>query len=159
MSWPKPPPCDILAAIEAYLAVAYGGAEPSPDVRARLEECRAAGDALLESGRVERGPGEAPKQYALRLGNRVYPHMKLVVEATPDGAGHLFRADTHDRHVRPAPTSPDYKPFCELMEKNQAIAEAVEASWDRLGLPTFKRYLRRDLERRAGQRHAAQKAP
>ena len=31
---------------------------------------------------------------------------------------------------------------------NQAVAEAVEAAWEAQGLPTFKKYLRDDLERR-----------
>jgi hypothetical protein len=93
--------------------------------------------------------GKPPTRYAIRLGNKVYPHMKIVIEPAPHGGGHLFRADTHDRHIRPAPTSREYKSFCELMETNQALAEEIEAEWARMGLATFKQFLRQDLAARA----------
>jgi hypothetical protein len=93
-------------------------------------------------------PSDSPRRYLLRLGNRHYPHMKMVIDRAPDGQGFLFRADTHDNHVRPKPGSRDEKPFLELMEKNRQVAEAIEAAWEQEGLPTFKKFLRDDLERR-----------
>jgi len=90
-------------------------------------------------------------QIAVRLGNYVYPHMKLVIEPRPDGRGYLFRADTHDRHVRVPPSSPEYAVFQELMEKNQKLAEGIEHAWATEGLPTFRTFLREDLARRRGQ--------
>ena len=84
--------------------------------------------------------------------------MKMIVDRAPDGRGHLFRADTHDNHVRPKPGSRDEKPFLELMEKNRIVAEAIETAWEQEGLPTFKKFLRDDLERRKAAAAASQGA-
>ena len=87
-------------------------------------------------------------RYSMRLGNRHYPHMKLRIEPSPDASRYLFRCDSHDRHVCPPETSPEHKAFRDLMEKNQQVVEGVEAAWAAEGVPTFKSYLREDLERR-----------
>jgi hypothetical protein len=39
--------------------------------------------------------------------------------------------------------------FCQLAEMNQKIAGAIDTAWERQGVPTFKEYLKRDLQRRA----------
>jgi hypothetical protein len=74
--------------------------------------------------------------------------MKMVIERSPDGRSHLFRADTHDRHIRPKPDSREYAAFTELMKMNQTLAEQIEGDWAERGLNTFKSYLRRDLASR-----------
>ncbi len=170
MDWHKPASTALWRAIETYLLHAYDGppgaggvpAGTPSAVRAKLQVLRATGEAdLFESNVFEREAaanghaaaahapgGHRPRRYSLRLGNRSYPHMKLVVDRAPDGRGYLLRADTHDGHVRPKPGSRDEKPFLELMEKNRLCAEAIEGAWEREGLPTFKRFLRDDLERR-----------
>ena len=163
MEWHKPAPAALWQAIGTYLRFAYDGDlanglpanTPSP-VRAKLQVLRATADAeVFESNVFEKdhAPGTAhngqrPKRYCLRLGNRSYPHMKLVVDRAPDGKGYLLRADTHDNHVRPRPGSRDERPFLELMEKNRVCAEAIETAWEQQGLPTFKQFLRDDLARR-----------
>ncbi|RYG69921.1 hypothetical protein EON80_08900 [bacterium] len=75
--------------------------------------------------------------------------MKLVIEPAPDGAGHLFRADTHDAHCLPSPTSNEYAAVNALIESNGRIANAIETAWLNAGLPTFRGYLKADLARRA----------
>jgi hypothetical protein len=74
--------------------------------------------------------------------------MKMVIERSPDGAGYLFRADTHDRHVTVPPQSPEYSALCEMLAKNHAIGTQIESAWESADLPTFKGYLRKDLARR-----------
>ena len=91
---------------------------------------------------------DGPTRYALRLGNRHYPHMKLVIDRAPDGRSYLLRADTHDAHCQPRPGSRESAEFAELARQNRAVAEAIEAGWQAAGLPTFKKFLRDDLERR-----------
>jgi hypothetical protein len=116
----------------------------------RLDTLRAAPpESFFDSPVLERDDQRPPARYALRLGNHFYPHMKLVIERAPNGRACLFRADTHDRHIRPAPDSRDYKAFAELMAKNQALSEQIESEWAKRGVPTFKEYLRQDLARRA----------
>ena len=148
MEWQKPSTENLWRAIDVYLALAYQGSAPSTVVNSRVEALRGAGSGFFDSPTVERDAPESPGRFSLRLGNRFYPHMKLVIESTPDKTGHMFRADTHDKHIRPAPDSKEYALFCELMENNQKLAEAIESEWDKQGLPTFKQYLRNDLARR-----------
>ncbi len=157
MGWHKPEPGLVWRAVTTYLAIAYDS-PPGPHgvpagtpsaVKARLESLRLAPPSdFFASPVFERDNAAAPTKYSLRLGNRHYPHMKLVIDRAPDGRGHLFRADTHDLHIRPAAGSPDAAAFAELSEKNRVIAESVEAAWEREGLATFKKLLRDDLERR-----------
>jgi hypothetical protein len=151
MSWPKPQPQAVLQAIEIYLVAAYSGGKPPSAVEGRLQTLRnLACDDFFASPLFESDAqaNPDPTRYALRLGNRHYPHMKLVIERSPDGKAHLFRADTHDRHIRPKPESREYAAFTELMKQNQALAEQIEHAWAERGLNTFKSYLRRDLASR-----------
>jgi hypothetical protein len=170
MSWSKPQPQAVWEAIELYLGVAYSGGKPPSAVEQRLATLRNLDcDDFFASPLFERDAGAGgsagagggagganpePTRYAIRLGNRHYPHMKMVVERSPDGRAHLFRADTHDRHIRPKPESREYAAFTELMRQNQALAEQIEAAWAERGLNTFKSYLRRDLAAR--QQHSQQ---
>jgi hypothetical protein len=179
MDWHKPASVTLWRAISTYLRVAYDGEPAGPGglpsgtpsaVRAKLQVLRATDEReLFDSNVFERdalppnhapgGNGGRPRRYYLRLGNRNYPHMKMVVDRAPDGRGHLFRADTHDNHVRPKPGSRDEKPFLELMEKNRVVAEAIESAWEQEGLPTFKKFLRDDLERRKAAAASAEPPP
>jgi hypothetical protein len=148
MNWRPPEHADLLRAIELYLSHAYPGPAPS-GVRSRLEALRAVSPELLYRDKwFEAAPADSPTKLSLRLGNRFYPHMKLVIERAPDGSGALFRADTHDRHIQPAAGLPEAAAFAQLMRENQSIAQQIESAWDENGLPTFKRFLREDLARR-----------
>jgi hypothetical protein len=157
MAWEPPNPALVWKAIEIYLSHAYEHS-PSAAVRQRLDSLRATPDeTFFACGAFEATPKEEPTRLDLRLGNRFYPHMKMVIERAPDGRQCLFRADTHDRHIQPAPGSRDYAAFRQLMERNHAIGSQIEAAWESQGVPTFKSYLREDLERR--RREAAGAAP
>ena len=145
-----PHPQQVWKAIDAYLRRAYEGTNPPKEVASRLETLRAVGENgdFFASSAFERDSNPAPRKLSLRLGNRFYPHMKLSIDQRPDQGGFLFRADTHDRHICPSPASKDYGAFCELMEQNQKVAQSIEAAWQEGGLPTFKTYLKQDLQRR-----------
>lgn len=148
MTWQPPAPAETWKAIELYLTRAYA-ADPPLGVRARLDALRSASESdFYRLAAFERTPEDEPTRFSLRLGNRFYPHMKLVIERSPDGVGALFRADTHDRHVQPKPDSPQAAAFAELARKNLDLAQQIEAAWDEHGLATFKRFLRDDLARR-----------
>ena len=159
MEWTRPEPDALWRAIDGYLSVAYDGKPPPAAVRTRLDALKSVTpDQLYNLPTFERAPAAAdgaPDKLSLRLGNKFYPHMKLVVERSPDGAGHLFRADAHDRHCCPPPTSKEYPLFCKLMEDNQHVCQAIESAWERADLPTFKQYLKRDLARRMAAHHPA----
>jgi|SRR5438105_7262544 len=150
MSGELPHPKQVWQAIEMYLRCAYGGSMPPAAVQKKLETLHAAGENgdFFASSVFERDSSPAPRKFSLRLGNRFYPHMKLSIDRRPDDNGFFFRADTHDRHICPASSSKEYGGFCELMEKNQKLAQSIEAAWHERGIPTFKTYLKQDLARR-----------
>ena len=138
---------ELLRAAEIYIAHAYSG--PAPDwVNRRLRSlAQQEQGALYESAEFEH-PASAATRYSLRLGNHFYPHMKLVIDRTPDGRSYMYRADTHDRHCCPPAQSSEFRIFSELMERNQNLARDIEQACESAGLPTFKNYLRNDLAKR-----------
>jgi len=145
---PLPNADEVLRAIDIYLQQAYPAGLPAT-ARARVEMVNACEPAeILKCREFVAEPREGGPRYLLRLGNRLYPHMKLAIEPSPAGDRYLYRADTHDRHICPKPDSPEYAAFAKLMEHNQKLAEAIDAAWAAAGVPTFKTYLREDLQRR-----------
>jgi hypothetical protein len=150
VGWPRPDPAVVWRAIDLYLSSAYADAIPSTAVRRRLEMLpRECGIAEFYANSVFESSGTpVPDRYALRLGNSIYPHMKLLIIPAPRGDSYLFRADTHDRHVQVAPDAPEYSALCEMLAKNHAVGTKIESAWESAGLPTFKQYLRQDLARR-----------
>ncbi len=150
MPWEKPPPPVVWHAIDAYLKVAYDGALPPTAVDSRLAMLKSSADEGFYQCEVfERNSKLKPSLFALRLGNRFYPHAKLVIERAPDGRGAQFRADSHDGHCTPDPSSPDYPGFQALLEQNQRIVLAIEMSWADEGLPTFRHSFRQAVKQRA----------
>jgi len=142
-----PEPTQVWQAIDTYMGIAYED-PATPAVRSLLATLRSwAGPFYAAPVFVNTGDEAAPR-VSLRLGNRHYPHMKLVLEASPDRSQYLFKADTHDRHVCPPQDSPEFADFRKLMDENQRLSERIENDWAEQGLPTFKSLLREDLARR-----------
>ena len=148
MSAPKPDPQRVRQAIDTYVRLAYDG-PPPVNVRSLLSILSAWGGDFYDCPIFVTDLNKPPTRYSARLGNRHYPHMKLVLQLAPNGDQWLFRADAHDRHCCPPQSSPEYNDFCSLIQKNQGVVEQIEAAWAEQGLPTFKTYLREDLIRRA----------
>ena len=140
----------VMQAIDLYLRQAYGD-EPPVTVRSQMSLLKTWGGPFFRAPVFVADDQPQGRRYSMRLGNRHYPHMKLRIEPSPDGSRYLFRADSHDRHVCPPPTSAEHTAFRDLMEKNQKVVEAVETAWADAGVPTFKTYLREDLARRRGE--------
>ncbi|HEY7120372.1 MAG TPA: hypothetical protein VH475_27535 [Tepidisphaeraceae bacterium] len=146
---PADPPDPILVskAIDVYLKLAYEG-DPPAVVRSALSTLHAWGGRFYACPVFVKDAATPPDKYSMRLGNRYYPHMKMVIQRATDGKSFLFRADTHDRHICPPQGAPEHEEFVELMMKNQEIAQNVESAWAAAGIPTFKTWLREDLARR-----------
>ena len=153
MDWKKPDHAELMRAVTAYLRAAYADAPVPKSVGAKFDVLMAAGDAVYSNPAFETDTTQPGLRLSVRLGNRAYPHMKMVIERSPDGQGHLFRADTHDRHIRPQPGTRDYDAFTQLMVENGQLAEAIEAEWERAAVPTFKSFLRDDLARRTAAKN------
>src|SRR5260370_27485329 len=97
----KLPMAEVLLAIDVYLTLAYCGPAPAP-VRAKLDTLRSLPpEDFYTSPIFERDAAASPSKLSLRLGNRMYPHMKLTIERSPDTNASLFRAATHHPHVCP----------------------------------------------------------
>jgi hypothetical protein len=147
MAKAKPDAALVRRAIDVYVGVVYPDGPPVT-VRSMLAVLRSFAGDFLETPTFIRDGNDPPRKYSLRLGNRVYPHMKLVCELSPDAKQFLFRADAHDVHCCPPPDSPEYAPFRQLMETNQQVVTEVEKAWADEGIPTLKTYLLDDLAKR-----------
>src|SRR6185295_19988673 len=115
-----PEPAQVHKAIDIYLAHAYQTAPPLA-VRSLLNLLKTwAGEFYASPAFARTGEASSPR-LTVRLGNSVYPHMKMAPEPAPDGESYLFKADSHDKHLCPAQSDPDYAAFMELREKNQKV--------------------------------------
>ena len=143
----KPDAALVQQAIDIYLAHAYPDGPPMT-VRSMASTLRSyAGDFFKAPTFVKDDP-KAPRKYTLRLGNKNYPHMKLVYELGPDGQTFLFRADSHDAHCCPPVGTSEHDAFRALMSFNQELVSAIETAWADATLPTFKTFLKLDLAKR-----------
>jgi hypothetical protein len=142
-----PEPSQVLQAVQIYMDCAYRG-DPPVAVKSMLAILQTWKGDFFRSPAIAADASNPPKRYTIRLGNSSYPHMKLAVELAPDGNSFLFKADTHDRHICPPETNPEYLLFMNLRKENSLVGESIDAAWETAGLPTFKSYLRDDLARR-----------
>jgi hypothetical protein len=143
-------PADVLQrAITVYLGLAYPAGAPAA-LETRLAPIRAlAPTDTVPEDLLEPETSTGTHGFALRLGQPLYPHMKLIIETTPSCGGAnelLLRVDTHDRHLHAPEGSPDAAWLASIRASNKQLTEQIEAAWSRAQLPTFKDYLRRQLE-------------
>lgn len=110
-----------------------------PDVDAVL--------ACFHKEQVEAIPGYPCHRYSLRLGNRNYPFMKLLLQEHLVPGEFYFAVDTHDQmDVRP--DYPDYEAFLSVRRFNRDLKQRIEAGFAAAGLDTAAS-LRRLLAARA----------
>ena len=83
--------------------------------------------------------------FAIRLGNSAYPHMKLRLSRPPADPDYLFLVDSHDGFLTAPPDSADRAALEQLKRHNAALAETIAAAWTQAGLPTERNYLRRKI--------------
>jgi hypothetical protein len=150
-------------ALDLYLRLAYPNGAP-PEVQTHLDPLR----KLPPEGAVpldlfEKSIPNSANSLALRLGQPLYPHMKLVIDPCPHAAAaaaagsstcrgydFLLRADAHDRHLHAPAGSPDAAWLASIRQSNKELVEKIEAAWSAAGIPTFKDYLRSQLAARKG---------
>jgi len=138
-------------AIDIYLEHAYAGVAIPPPVLERAAAIRSLpADTSVAEDLLEPHPGNCGAAYAVRLGQPLYPHMKLVIEPVPGNTSQafLFRTDAHDRHLHAPPGSPDAQWLAAIRASNQALVDKIESAWALVGLPTFKEFLRQQLAQR-----------
>ena len=144
-----PPAEEIRRAVLLYLEHAYDG-EPPETVRRLIPSADVDPARWLMSDCTERDPADAllegVRSFALRLGNRAYPHMKLRLSRPPNEPVFLLSVDSHDAFLSAPAGSPDAQGVEELKRGNARIAAAIHGAWDREGLLTDRTYLRRKIQ-------------
>lgn len=104
----------------------------------------------LMSGFIEREPKAAPledvRSFALRLGNPLYPHMKLKLARVPAEQEFVFLVDTHDEFLEAPAGTAEHESVQELKRRNTALAAVILERLEAAGLPTEHSYLRRKIE-------------
>lgn len=141
---------ELLRAMELFVGLAYPGGAPAPVV-AKMEGVRGVGAAAIADdglkGILEKNDVHATG-WAIRLGQPLYPHMKLAIDPLTSGEGHVFRVDAHDRHLHAPPGSPDEAWLSQVRKSNQDLVEKIEGAWEAAGIPTFRGVLRAQLAQR-----------
>lgn len=123
-------------AITIYQDLAYG---PAARPR-RAVELPAGGvtESLLgmfQKEQIETIPGHPYNRYSLRLGNRNYPFMKLLVQEHLIQGEFFFAVDTHDQ-MEIKPDYPDYEQWVAVRRFNRELKRQIEGGFQAAGLDT-----------------------
>jgi two-component system chemotaxis response regulator CheY len=137
---------DLEQAVAIYLRQVYGGCPP--ESVPRLTPGAAIEQHLLCLRDETCGYDGAARRWTLRLGCSHYPFMKLVLQEHLLPGRFYFSVDTHDQFVVPE-SLPDFAEWRAVLERNRLVRAAIEAEWERAGLPTGAR-LRREVLARLG---------
>jgi len=125
-------------AVGIYLLHAYGGGPGRRRARMDEEPGMDPFDAFLD----ETPPPDPEEEseplhrYTMRLGNRSYPFMKLVLEEHIVRGEFFFSVDTHD-HLDVRPDFPDYEDWMKLKRFNLNLKREIEQDFHCSGLPTL----------------------
>lgn len=98
--------------------------------------------ALFQKEQSETIPGHPCHRYTLRLGNRNYPFMKLLLQEHLVPGEFYFGVDTHDQ-LEIKPDFPDYEQWMAVRRFNRDLKRQIEQGFERAGLDTAVRL--RDL--------------
>jgi CheY-like chemotaxis protein len=123
-------------AIAIYQDLAYG----STGRKHRAIEPPKAGGAeallaMFQKEQVETVPGHPCHRYSLRLGNRNYPFMKLLLQEHLVAGEFFFAVDTHDQ-MEIKPDYPDYEAWMAVRRFNRDLKRQIEGRLQDAGLDT-----------------------
>jgi len=124
-------------AVAVYVDLAYGGgARPGrlPDLTVPAGSGWEDVLALFQREQIE-DPGGGTVRYSLRLGNRNYPFMKLVLQEHLVPGEFIFAVDTHDE-MEIRPDYPDYDEWMSVRRFNLGLKRKIEAQLAVEGLHT-----------------------
>lgn len=145
-------------AIDVYLKVAYPSGEYPESVRRRTTWAEGPAPHELFAKppfeRTGKATGSQAPIFALRLGNRRYPHMKLQFQPWNNPEGLMLSVNTHDQIAGLDLAAADADAFRQLQAENQQLKEAIEQAWEAGGLPTFLHFLRSYIESRGADEPA-----
>lgn len=151
-------PAVVQRAIAVYQEIAYGPGgmprSPKPVPHAGLPQAGGTPDSLVGEAvlaqfqREQHGglPGRSCGRYSLRLGNRNYPFMKLVLQEHLVAGEFYFAVDTHDQ-MELEPSYPDYEQWQAVRRFNAELKRQIEAALAAAGLQTCATLRQLILER------------
>lgn len=124
-------------AVGIYLDLAYGGsAVPRRLPNLALPAGAKPREILALFARDVVADGEERRvRYTLRLGNRNYPFMKLVLQEHLLRGEFIFGVDTHDE-MEIKPDFPDYEAWLAVRRFNRKLKGDIEAQLAAEGIPT-----------------------
>ena len=119
-------------AARVYIAQAFPDGPP-PRVQEQMAELEGFADdqSLQEWSALEHENAKT----AWRLGNQVYPHMKLIFWPSPQGM--VFTVDAHDTHFDLPADGEVSDKLIALRQANSAIKTRIEHAWNQGQIPTF----------------------
>ena len=121
--------------LRVYLRVAWPGRES--EKYPALPDAGEGADLLpVFTDESKRDPGRESRRYVIRLGNRMYPHMKLVLEEYLLPGEFVFMVDTHDE-IDLKPDYPDYDAWQQLKRANRDVKVEIERQWREERIPTY----------------------
>jgi len=146
-------------AIERYLERAYGGNPPEtvtakflPPPEVDLQRWLA--ERIVECLPPKTPPAEA-QSFALRIGNRRYPFMKIRLTRPARESYFVFSVDAHDACLHAPGGSHDSLELEKLKRFNAQLSQEILAVWDAAGIITEREYLRRVIRRTRKRRRTA----
>ncbi|MDA0839256.1 MAG: response regulator [Planctomycetota bacterium] len=137
-------------AVEIYLNQAYGEVELPQRVRKRLEfipKTELIQEILAADSFEVDKPDESRCEpcFRLRLGNRRYPHMKLVVQRISEQR-FVYSVDTHDQHFDVPANSEEEDGLKKLRDFNGELKQRIEHCWRDHQITTFSGLLSSEME-------------
>ncbi|MFK7740653.1 MAG: response regulator [Planctomycetota bacterium] len=137
-------------AVSIYQDLAYGSVAASNRATRRAaaasKDDAAAGPlGSFHKEQVECVPGHACCRYSMRLGNRNYPFMKLLLQEHLLAGEFFFAVDTHDQMEIDA-SFPDYEQWMAVRKFNGELKRRIEDSFEHAGLDTAATVRRLVLE-------------
>jgi len=129
-----PPIHLVRQALEIYLQHAYPSGQFPAYVQHVIDSLNTCDDDFFWKNFWEMDGRQPPCMLALRLGNQLYPHMKLVLVRISGGNDFAFRVDTHDRHITAPPSAADCESFGKILRHDAELAKQIEDAWQRAGL-------------------------
>ncbi len=128
----------VTKAVGIYLDLAYGGgAQPRRKPNLALGPVASWREVLdlFQREETQDASGRKSIRYAMRLGNRNYPFMKLVLQEHLVAGEMFFGVDTHD-DMEIKPDYPDYEAWLAVQRFNRALKRQIEARFAADGLET-----------------------
>jgi two-component system, OmpR family, phosphate regulon response regulator PhoB len=122
-------------AVSIYQDLAYGSVVPRK--RFGVTKDQELGGVLgrFQKDQIEPVTGYACSRYTMRLGNRNYPFMKLVLQEHLLAGEFFFTVDTHDQ-MEIGSDFPDYEQWVAVRSFNAELKRRIEDSFEHAGLDT-----------------------